>query len=237
MKNHIDFDSVDQGKNIPGHGGPSAAEDSAPRPRGAERALLAQLELSKRRELKTRKELERVRSDTARVKDTFDGFRDDVEKRSRIRREIHGAERDHLQRMVADLETRSLEVKAAFEHRQEEYSSLNSSLLLRIAELEAAEGKLEGDVMRLKNEVASYSRTMVKKEAYGRDKARRLDTALDVIAQERSKITNLQESSSMRIGRLITSSLKNPSAAFALIWRLPRMIYLETKKNIGETKK
>ena len=235
MKNHIDFDSVDQGQSIPGRSGQSAAEDSATRRTGAERALLAQLELSKQREAKARRELGQVRADGAMVKDSFESFRDDVEKRYSIQLEIHGAEQDHLRRIITDLETRSLEAKAAFEHRQEEYSTLNTSLLLKVAELEATEGKLELEVARLKNEIASYSRTMVKKEAYGRDKARRLDTALGVIAQERSKITNLQESSSMRIGRLITSSLKTPSAAFALIWRLPRMIYLETRKNIGET--
>lgn len=237
MKNHIDFDSVDQGQSILGHRGQSAAEDAAPRQTGVERALLAQLELSNQREAKTRRELEQVRADGVRVKDSFENFRDDVEKRSSIRLEIHGAEQDHLRRIITEHETRFLEAKAAFERQQEEYSALNTSLLLKVAELETTEGKLDVEVTRLKNEIAAYSRTMVKREAYGRDKARRLDSALAVIAQERSKITNLQESSSMRIGRLITSSLRNPSAAFALIWRLPRMIYLETRKNIGETEK
>jgi len=237
MKNHIDFGSVDQGSNNLGHCGQSSAEDSAPRPAGAEQALLAQLELSKRRETKAREELEHVRADNARVKDAFENFREDAEKRLSIQLQIHSAEQDHLQRTISAIEASSLKAKASFEQQQDEYSILSTRLLLKVAELEETERNLEADVFRLKKEIASCSRTMVKKETFGRDKARRLDTALAVLAQERSKITNLQESSSMRIGRLITSSLKNPSSAFALIWRLPRMILLETKKKTGETEK
>jgi hypothetical protein len=233
MKNHINFDSVGQGPNILGHDGTAAG--STPHPVGAEQALLAQLELFKHRETNARTELARVRADAARVRASFEGFRDDVAKRASIQLEIHGAEQDHLRRIISDLETSSLKAETIHEQQLEESSALNTRMLLRVADLEASEEKLEAQIVRMKSEIASYSKTMVKKETFGRDKARRLDTALTILAQERSKITSLQESSSMRIGRLITSSLKKPRSAFALIWRLPRMIYLETKKNTGET--
>lgn len=237
MKNHLDSDSVAAEPNSVEHCGRSSVVDSAPRPVGTERALLAQLELSKLREMKARKELQYVRADNVRIKDTFEAFRDDEEKRSNIQLAIHGAEQDHLQRIILDLETISLTAKATSDRQQEEYSTLNTRLLLKVAELEAAEGRLEVEILRLKNETASYSRTLVRKESFGRDKARRLDTALAVLANERSKISNLQQSSSMRIGRLITSSLKHPLSAFALMWRLPRMIYQETQTISGEMKK
>ena len=81
----------------------------------------------------------------------------------------------------------------------------------------------------------SVNRTLLKKEAFGRDKARRLDNALRVSAQERSRVKSLEESSSLRIGRLITSSLKNPWAVIALAWRLPKLIFVESRNNTGGT--
>ncbi|WP_427007071.1 hypothetical protein [Pseudarthrobacter sp. H2] len=237
MKNDIELDSADQELNEHGDGDQTLSDVSAPRLTGVELALMAQLELSKQRETKARKELQQVRADNARVRNSFEGLLDDAEKRSRIQVGIQVAEQDHLHRIITDLEASSLKAKTAFGLEQKEYSALNTRLLLQVAELEATEGNLKAEVLRLKNEIASYSRTMVNKETFGRDKARRLDTALGILTQERSKIRSLQESSSMRIGRLITSSLKNPWAAVALLWRLPRMIVVETKKNIGGTAK
>lgn len=237
MTNDIDLDSVNQGLNEQRDDGQTPLDAAPPRLAGAELALKVQLELSQQREVKARKELEQVRADSARAKSSFEGLLDDADKRSRIQLEIHAAEQDHLQRTITDLEAGSIEAKTTFELQQEEYSALNTMLMLKVAELEAAEGNLQAEVRRLKNEIASYSRTLIKKEAFGRDKARRLNTALEILAQERSKIQSLQESSSMRIGRLITSSLKNPWATLALIWRLPRTIITEAKKNTGETEK
>lgn len=234
MTNDIDLDSLHQGSREQGDGGRFPSDISPPVLSGAELALLTQLAHSKQREAKTLKELQHVRADSARVKESYEALIDDVEKRLRIQVEIQGAEQDQLKRIVVDLEASSVMAKASFELQREEYSAIHTRLLLQVADLEATEGNLKAEYLRLKNEMASYSRTMVKKESYGRDKARRLNTALEVLAQERSKITSLQESSSMKIGRLITYSLKNPAMAFALIWRLPRLIYLETRKTTGE---
>jgi hypothetical protein len=237
MKNDIDLDSLHQGLREHRDGSQTSPDITAPELSGTELALVTQLELSRHREAKARTELQQVRADSARVTEYFEVLLDDVEKRLRIQVEIKTAEQDHLERIVADLEASSIKAKSSLELQREEYSAHHRRLLLQIAELEATEGILRSEQLVLKNEIDSYSRTLIKKESYGRDKARRLDTALNVLAQERSKIRSLQESSSMKIGRLITRSLKNPASAFALIWRLPRLIYLETKMTTWETKK
>jgi hypothetical protein len=235
MKNHGDLYSFVQGQEKHGDSVQSPATSSAQKLTGSERALLAQLELAKQRESQAREELQQVRAAGARVKSSFEARLEDAGNRSSIQLVIHGAEQDHLQRIIADLESRSMKAKATFEQQQEECSASNTKLLLQVAELEVTKGNLQIEFSRLKNEVASHCRTIANKETFGRDKARRLDTALGVLAQERSTIKSLQESSSMRIGRLITSSLKSPSTAFALLWRLPSLVYQETKKNTGET--
>lgn len=231
MQNDNDLDSVDQEQNQHRDGDQTIVDVSTSRLTGAERALIARLELSKQRESKAREELRRVRADSERSKKSFEALLDDAEKRSLIKLEIQRAEQDHLQLIITVLEDASRKAKAASELERDEYADLSTRLSLRIAELETTAGILESEVLRLKNQLVSHSRTLTKKETFGRDKARRLDAALEVLGQERTKIKSLEESSSMKIGRLITSSLKSPWDALSLLWRLPKMIFVETKLN------
>lgn len=202
---------------------------------GARLGLLAELEFSRQRELSARQEMQQVRDDSARAKKTYEGLLNDARQRSLIEIEIERAEKDHLKRSIADLETAARKAQEAFKLGQEELSAVNTELLLKLSDLETARGNLEATVLSLQKEVVSVNRTLLKKEAFGRDKARRLDNALSVLAQERSRLQRLEDSSALRIGRLITTSLRNPGAAIALVWRLPQMIFLESKNNTGGT--
>lgn len=197
--------------------------------------LLAELEFSRRRELSARHELQQARDDTARARKTYEGILDDAKQRSLIQIEIERAENDHLKRSIADLEAAARKAQEAFTLGQAELSAVNTELILKLSELEAVQGTLEATVQSLEKEASSANRTMLKKEAFGRDKARRLDSAMKVLAQERSRLQSLENSSALRIGRLITTSLRNPGAAIALFWRLPKLIFVESRNNTGGT--
>jgi hypothetical protein len=236
MKNDVELDSMDQDPDQrTDHDRSSAVCEQGHT--GAQRALLGQLELFKQREVRTRQELQRVRDDSTRAAKVHRALLDDAEKRSIIQLEIQLAEQDHLQRTIRNLEEAAGKAQQSAERREEEYSSLNTALLIKVSDLEATRVRLEATVLRLEKDLASCRRTMARKESYGRDKARRLDNALKVLAQERTTRKSLQESSSMKIGRLVTSALKHPWAAVALVWRLPKMIFAEARNNNGGTSK
>jgi hypothetical protein len=232
MKNDVELDSVDQDPDQRTDYDRSSAV-CEPGGVGAQRALLAQLELFKQREVRARQELQRVRDDSTRAAKVHQVLLDDAEKRSLIQLEVQLAEQDHLQRTIKNLEEAAGQAQETAERREEEYSSLNTALLLEVSDLEATRTRLEAKVLGLESDLLSCRRTMARKESYGRDKARRLDNALKALAQERLARKSLQESSSMGIGRLITTSLRNPWAAVALVWRLPKMVFAEARNNNG----
>lgn len=130
---------------------------------------------------------------------------DDLRKRAVIQQEIHAAEIDRLE-----------SERNEFKERAESLELANRAL---IHEVEASKYALAASQKRLQ-----------KKEAYGRDKQRRLDNAMKVLAEERSINCRLRESSSMKIGRLMTTSLSNPWTALALLWRVPQMLLTENSK-------
>lgn len=200
------------------------------------------------REKNAREELRKVRDHQLYMKRSHALLIEDLEKRGLLEREIDGAERDRLQRNIAELEAAVLKSDAALQCQLTKFSefesatlkaradvdreltnlsALNSNLLSQIANLNAAESGLKAETSDLQRKLATCRGTLTKREAYGRDKARRLDTAMQLLSQERSHVRSLQSSSSMKIGRLITRSLRRPWSAVALMWRLPKMIVVE----------
>lgn len=211
-------------------------------------AYASRLANAELREKNAREELRKVRDHQFYSKRSQALLIDDLEKRSLVEREINGAERDRLQRRVAELEAAVLDSDAELQGELRKFSEfesatlkarsdlegeltilseLNRNLLSQIAGLNAAESGLKAETSELQKKLATCRGTLAKREAYGRDKARRLDTAMQRLNQERSRVRSLQSSSSMKIGRLITRSLRRPGSAAALIWRLPKMIVVE----------
>lgn len=133
----------------------------------------------------------------------------------------------------AERESKILDTATDLESQVAELSQANTRLVDRIAALDVTQKTMSTEMLELRRELAAGSRLLAKREAYGHDKARRLETALQVLREERSKMRSLQESSSLAIGRLVTKSCRNPWSALALIWRLPKGIAVEYKKHAG----
>jgi chromosome segregation ATPase len=155
---------------------------------------------------------------------------DDLRKRVRVATEIHRAELDLLEYERNEIRAKAAADTARLESNISKLSAENRALRDRADALELSKMTLTNEVQTLKRALDSSQAHLKRKDAYGRDKARRLDNAMKVLDSERSINRHLQASISMKLGRLITTSLRNPWTAFALLWRIPQVISTENSK-------